>query len=127
MRNCGKKKDGKRIPTKTPDPRVFKPGYVILEGDYETATDYIEWGAARHVCKRYLRHLKILSPYVELCINLLTSPRIIHPEMVITKRGVLMGDPGSKIILSILSRVSHQLNIPLNRPRSEYEIRSDPA
>jgi len=58
MRNSGRKgPDGKRLPTPTPDPRVFKPGYVILEGDYETATDFIEWGAARHVCKRYLRHL----------------------------------------------------------------------
>lgn len=76
-----------------------------MSGDYETATDYIEWNTIIWYVIPYLRSIGVTSPYVINYFLLLCVPRFIYNEGWSTVRGVLMGEPGSKIVLTILTRI----------------------
>lgn len=93
--------------------RLLSVGYEIPEhhqlmmGDYETATDFIEHELAFRVCCSFFNGARIRSSYVYSYLRLLCSPREVwyknHLQFT-TRRGILMGDPGSKIVLTILTR-----------------------
>jgi hypothetical protein len=83
----------------------------LVAGDYEKATDFIEWDRAAIYLEAYFRELGFWNPYVKLCVQLLLSPRyyvssntILLEEASITERGCLMGEQGTKIILTLLTR-----------------------
>jgi hypothetical protein len=88
--------------------------FYLIAGDYEEATDHIDHSRALPAVKAYLQRIGFWSSYVRLCVELLLSPRffdavenrkgeIIEDEFE-TCRGSLMGEPGTKIILTILTR-----------------------
>lgn len=77
---------------------------MFLAGDYEEATDHLEHGICRDLLHRFLKYIGCASTYVHGYVDLLLSPRLIEPEMVVTKRGVLMGEPGSKIVLTLITK-----------------------
>jgi hypothetical protein len=90
----------------------------LIAGDYEEATDHIDWSRAKPICFQYLDTIGLGSWYNKLCLEILFSRRrfvkrfsakgaLIEDEWI-SHRGSLMGEPGTKIVLSILTRVAHQ-------------------
>nr|CAK8177712.1 RNA-dependent RNA polymerase [Narnavirus sp.] len=80
----------------------------ILTSDLKTATDFCPHSYSRQLLEGFTEGLGISSPYVTVWIHLLTSPRryLFKDEIVDTKRGVLMGDPGTKLVLSLFNKVA---------------------
>jgi hypothetical protein len=80
----------------------------FMSGDYETATDFIEHEVAYKGCTEYLEGASILGNYAKSWLSILCSSRLIDGKFV-TRRGILMGEPGSKIVLTILTRSTFQM------------------
>lgn len=80
---------------------------IFMSGDYEAATDNIYHCAALDACTRFLQAIGGFTDYDAECLFLLCSPRTVIGEEQTwkTTSGVLMGDPGSKIVLTILTLV----------------------
>nr|WPR16632.1 MAG: RNA-dependent RNA polymerase [Moss associated narna-like virus 2] len=80
----------------------------FLSSDLKTATDFCVHLYSRAMLEGLHRGLERASdPYFKLCADLLCSPRIYESEVVKeyfdkpTSRGILMGDPGAKIVLTL--------------------------
>jgi hypothetical protein len=94
-------------------------GYWI-SGDYEEATDHVCWERAKLITKQYLKTLCLDTEYNIDCIDALLSSREfvqvvnkkgdVVEESFTTLRGALMGEPGTKIILTILTKVAETLS-----------------
>jgi hypothetical protein len=72
--------------------------------DLETATDYGNWNVGRQLYDWITNHLGIPKFYREICSKLLFSPRPVWfrgKHIHTTKRGWLMGDPVTKVILTL--------------------------
>nr|CAK8177711.1 RNA-dependent RNA polymerase [Narnavirus sp.] len=80
----------------------------ILTSDLTTATDYCPHKYAKALLKGYVDGLGVSSPYIENWIEVLTSPRryLYKDKIVDTRRGILMGDPGTKLVLSLFNKVA---------------------
>nr|CAK8177716.1 RNA-dependent RNA polymerase [Narnavirus sp.] len=83
----------------------------ILTSDLTTATDYCPHGYSRALLRGFTKGLGLDSPFTRLWIELLVSPR--HYTAPIeryvdhsTLRGVLMGDPGTKLVLSLFNKAA---------------------
>jgi len=85
-------------------------GHLFMSGDYEEATDHVEHEVARKILHHFFNKLGYTSKYIHGYIDLLLSPREIqvdprnHNTWVVSKRGCLMGEPGSKVVLTILTK-----------------------
>jgi hypothetical protein len=81
----------------------------ILSTDLETSTDYLDWYVVRTILRSINRLLKIPTWYGNLVIRLLTEPRKIFRNGKLwftTKRGCLMGDPVTKVILTFVGLIA---------------------
>jgi hypothetical protein len=90
--------------------------FYLIAGDYEEATDHVDQGRAKIAIKTYLASLGLASQYNLLCVDLLLSEREFPASDDNDKlfeeeegefnscRGCLMGEPGTKIVLTILTR-----------------------
>jgi hypothetical protein len=77
---------------------------AILQADFESATDFICHKTGRVVGEAFFEGFPY-SEYNISCIRLLCSPRIIEDyQGIITSKGVLMGEPGSKVILTLIGK-----------------------
>ncbi|UHK03134.1 MAG: RNA-dependent RNA polymerase [Sanya eysarcoris guttigerus narnavirus 1] len=106
----------------------------VLSGDFEQATDHIDHTIARTIVREYLLFAGIQSPYVMSCVDLLLSPRIIvewnkkekKEERFLTKRGALMGEPLTKVVLTILAKVANKASVRNpDSVRTYSELESD--
>nr|CAK8177720.1 RNA-dependent RNA polymerase [Narnavirus sp.] len=80
----------------------------ILSSDLKTATDYCPHGYARAMLEGFVKGLGYDPPLIQTWIELLTGPRRYYGRNLketplITKRGILMGDPGAKVVLSLFN------------------------
>jgi hypothetical protein len=105
----------------------------LLQADFKEATAFIDWLVARLVVPIALRGMpSVYKKYIRICVFLLTSPRLMDGEIEST-RGIFMGEPGSKVILTIIGKI---LNILVNNhqsykfigrffPRTHQQLRED--
>jgi hypothetical protein len=96
------------------------PKYVMI-GDFDAATDHIQHRAGRIALKVLTSKLGAdRNGYANNFLDLLLSPRVIEEDgiVTITNSGCLMGEPGTKIVLTFLALVA---NCYARRgPPSEY-------
>jgi hypothetical protein len=77
------------------------------------------WQRAQTVLTTYFRALGLASAYNLQCLELLLSPRrflkkseterFVLDEEFVSTRGSLMGEPGTKIVLTVLTKVAECL------------------
>lgn len=86
----------------------FCPKYVMV-GDFESATDNIDHEAGRTAMHAFCKGIGITSGYIHGYIDLLLGPRIFEEddEVYITRTGSLMGEPGTKSVLTILGKLAN--------------------
>jgi hypothetical protein len=85
------------------------PKYVMV-GDFDSATDFIEHYAGRLGMKVLTSKLGAdRNGYANNFIDLLLSPRVLEEDgiVTITNSGCLMGEPGTKIVLTFLAMVAN--------------------
>jgi hypothetical protein len=85
------------------------PRYVMI-GDFESATDHIQHVAGRLAVRQLLSELGAPEGgYSKNFVDLLLSPRVIEEngEVIVTNSGCLMGEPGTKIVLTFLALVAN--------------------
>lgn len=86
--------------------RSEPPDIMFLSSDLTTATDYCQFENSYAMLIGFLSGLGEMSTFTEFCARLLCSPRIYLNDKspndgLLTTRGVLMGDPGTKIVLTL--------------------------
>lgn len=88
--------------------------FGIKQTDLKTATDFVDWEVGKSILRNFLPD-GVKTPYSNFAIDLLLSARQVvtvsgKPEhgKVITKRGSLMGDPGTKGVLTLLSTFAEE-------------------
>lgn len=89
-------------------PDMWNDDFCIKQSDLETATDFVNQEKAYAAVSGFLGDLS-KDPYTAFATRLLLSPRtIVSPtgEAKVTVRGALMGDPGTKGVLTVLSTIS---------------------
>lgn len=82
----------------------------VMVGDFEAATDHIQHRAGKIAMMELLRAINgDKNRYAESFIDLLLSPRVIEEDgiVTITNSGCLMGEPGTKIVLTFLALVAN--------------------
>jgi hypothetical protein len=102
---------------------------VFLSGDFENATDNLEHEVAYEIAKTFLGLLGYWSDYMQSAFRLLLSPRRVDDSTKkkeiywVTQRGILMGEPLTKGILTLIgfvaSRTPHlpsELNLRYGAP-----------
>jgi len=85
------------------------PKYVMV-GDFESATDHISHEAGKIAMSELLSAFGAHGGYSKSYLDLLLSPRVYTDSNgveVITNTGSLMGEPGTKIILTFLAKVAN--------------------
>jgi hypothetical protein len=90
---------------------------VVYSTDWETATDYCDPHIAAAMLNRLMAHLGVPKWYRETCVFALTCPRQVETldknqcpkEMFFTSRGVLMGDPVTKVVLHLYHLVGRRI------------------
>jgi hypothetical protein len=85
------------------------PEFVMV-GDFESATDHIQHNAGRMAMKKLLEVLNAdHNGYASNYVDLLLSPRVVEEDgiVTITNSGCLMGEPGTKIVLTFLALVAN--------------------
>jgi hypothetical protein len=84
----------------------------IMTGDFEEATDHMIWKRVRIAFDILFEVLGITSGYAKSYLNLLTSPRMIVNKdgtENLTCRAILMGEPGAKVVLTLMTKVANKL------------------
>jgi len=83
-----------------------------MSGDFENATDNLEHEVVLHIMLTFLDGMECRSTYLESALRLLLSPRDVYdsrrddgPSWT-TVRGVLMGEPLTKVCLTVISYVA---------------------
>jgi hypothetical protein len=85
------------------------PEYIMV-GDFETSTDYIQHESGRVMMDALLDACNISSRYVRNYFKLLLSPRWFinrDGDRVITTAGSLMGEPGTKTVLTFGAKTAN--------------------
>nr|CAK8177721.1 RNA-dependent RNA polymerase [Narnavirus sp.] len=92
----------KPLPAPGPEERY------ILSSDLKTATDFCPHGYSKALLQGFTTGLGMNNHLVNLWIDLLTAPRayVRGTEITKTQRGILMGDPGAKLVLSLFNKVA---------------------
>ncbi|APG77156.1 RNA-dependent RNA polymerase [Beihai narna-like virus 21] len=86
----------------------------FLTSDLTQASEYLEHCYLRPLLRGFVEGAEIDSPYMQLCIELLTYPRVLEgPKDYVfdldrTCRGSLMGDPGTKSALMLMMLASEE-------------------
>jgi hypothetical protein len=86
--------------------------YYAVQGDLEVATDNM---THRYVCialKAYLHAAGRGTQFLYLLVDLLTSPRDVYRRGIYqftTSSGILMGDPGTKSALALMTRLARHI------------------
>nr|CAK8177724.1 RNA-dependent RNA polymerase [Narnavirus sp.] len=87
--------------------RPKRTNRYILSSDLKTATDYCPHEYAKSMLFGLVEGLGYDAPLIGTWIELLTGPRryMLRNQKVplITNRGILMGDPGAKVVLSLFN------------------------
>jgi hypothetical protein len=81
-----------------------------MVGDFDSATDHIQHRAGRLAMHKLLEVLGAdRNRYATNFVDLLLSPRVLEEDGVvtITNSGCLMGEPGTKIVLTFLALVAN--------------------
>jgi hypothetical protein len=87
------------------DPEIVGKDVYAVSTDLETSTDYLNWEVVRSVLTVFNRIAGIPTWYGNACIEALTHPRRVYYNGTLfteTKRGSLMGDPGTKSVLTLV-------------------------
>jgi hypothetical protein len=94
--------------------KQFESGQVtpkyIMVGDFESSTDYIKHENGLIIMNALFDKLRIESPYVRGYFHLLLSPRTFsNPDGLTftTNAGSLMGEPGTKTLLTFTALVAN--------------------
>jgi hypothetical protein len=85
------------------------PSYVMV-GDFESSTDHINHKAGRIAMHALCDELGLTSDYIRGYLDMLLSSRLLEIDegvSDITCGGCLMGEPGTKVVLTFLSKVSN--------------------
>lgn len=109
-----------------------------LSADMRTATDFGCWNRGRILLGTLaIKCLGLGTWYTGLCLRFLCGPRIVHlerssmgldgvvktePAITTTKRGWLMGDPGTKVLLHLVNLVARRVG---QKMASELSVASD--
>nr|CAK8177715.1 RNA-dependent RNA polymerase [Narnavirus sp.] len=117
--------------------KAFPPSVderFILTSDLKTATDYCIMEYSKSLLTGFILGLGLEGALSSLWIELLVGPRIYEGPVEeyisrTTQRGVLMGDPGSKVVLSLFNKVAemeailrYHLEYP-RRPSNSFLLR----
>jgi hypothetical protein len=86
----------------------------IMSTDWETSTDWCDHYIARAILNRFMWRLGYPKWYREQCVFALTAPRLVREPLKegkpwLTSKGVLMGDPGTKTILTLYHPIARNL------------------
>jgi len=78
----------------------------FLSSDLTTATDFCRHDFSLSMIEGFMEGLGESSPYLSACAELLCSPRRYESDIEgffdsDTSRGILMGDPGAKLVLTL--------------------------
>jgi hypothetical protein len=96
------------------DKAVISEGFMTLASDLEQATDAIPIEVAMRLLKGFIDGMGLFSPLYDLAIMLHCSPRkvfVSSNESFVTTRGVLMGEPLAKTVLTLLNLACEELAI----------------
>jgi len=100
----------KRLSHKNPSGNfIFDNEGFMFSTDFEQATDFVDHDVGRSLLANLCRLFGIPKWYAETCTFALCAPRQVEYldpegktlEMFLTKRGMLMGDPVTKVILHV--------------------------
>lgn len=115
----GSARHGWNFISRVNDPDLF--GQLGFSTDLETATDFFSWDTARAILEALNERFGIPEWYGKQVIDLLTSPRtVIRPDgsTFTTRKGCLMGDPVTKVLLTVVSEISIESAL-MERPCKE--------
>ncbi|BCH36643.1 RNA-dependent RNA polymerase [Aspergillus lentulus narnavirus 1] len=78
----------------------------FLSSDLSTATDFCRHDFSKAMIEGFMEGLGESSPYLSAACELLCSPRRYESDIEgffdsLTSRGILMGDPGAKLVLTL--------------------------
>lgn len=99
----------------------FQKDFGFIVGDFTAATDSIDHNAARICMHAFLdgyfhrfegQAYRNQLPYLRHCVDLLASSRYFTEGWMSTA-GILMGDPGSKAILTVMTMMCLRSTIPI--------------
>jgi len=98
------------------DPDAWSDLVFVKTTDLETATDYLSHRKGRKLYHSFLSHVGLYGSYERFCVDLLTSPRAISSlggrelnlPSPVTQRGSLMGEPGTKGLLTLTSMAAEE-------------------
>jgi hypothetical protein len=92
--------------------KMVQKDLFLLNNDLSEATDHCDHEICFIAGCVILEYFGLLTKYSRSALRLLCSPRRVYGypdgEVVTSSRGVLMGDPGTKGILSLLSLMAEQ-------------------
>jgi len=87
---------------------------VIFSTDWSQSTDWCDHYIANVMLTRFFHRIGVPLWYAKMCVFALTAPRVVlHPlkdgKPWLTKRAVLMGDPGTKSLLTLYHPVARSM------------------
>jgi len=91
----------------------FPPNSKVLSGDLSEATDHIPWDLAKGLIQWFCIGVGYASPLLDIAMELLTTSHNIISEFgaCSTIRGVPMGEPPTKAVLTLYNIVVEDLAI----------------
>jgi len=117
--------------------KQFPKGSATLSSDLKEATDNIPIEVSVKLFRGFFDGVGLWSPLVDICTELLRMPRQIesfHGSFV-SSRGVMMGEPLSKVILTLLNLAVEEIAIrkflncdfktPIQVPWRSYAVGGD--
>jgi len=78
----------------------------LLSSDLEESTDHINWHVSRQMLRAFGTLIGVPPWYLSVCIDLLNSPRLVklpNGKVITTVRCNPMGDPLTKVVLSLIA------------------------
>jgi hypothetical protein len=124
---------------------VFTETYNTLFGysaDYETATDFADWNVGKVVGHCLSDLCGIPKWYSTLVLEILCGPRKVFlsicdevdgtalPETIDvfwTQRGIMMGDPGCKVLLHCINICIRRISNDLSKPMENFHRKFKPT
>jgi hypothetical protein len=108
------------------------PRKSVMSTDWKSATDYCDHYLARGMLNRFMMRIGFPAFYRKMCIFALTAPRMVldplkEGKIWLTTRGVLMGDPGTKTVLTLYHPVVKFLALRAIRDYAAAEEVDDSA
>jgi hypothetical protein len=104
--------------------KSFNEDTAFLTSDLKEATDHCQHTYSRCIFTAFLEGLGLgNSNYLLSCVDLLCSPRVLlgHPgaptadSPLVTRAGALMGDPGTKALLTLCNLVAEERSFQIEQ------------